>query len=202
VLSLAAVPSTWASDWEHMRDTLDETLRSHARRLAEIDARERGAPADRVQRAGNITRDRIARINASSNRRGRVSSLAAAAAIGSLEASALPEVSREQAIELESVTREWGAAGPERRKLRESLAALQKTVDQVNARLLGAIHAADATRTRIAESGVLEAVARIEAAAAEADDRLRARWQREYDARERERLHRERAAGERERSVP
>src|SRR5262249_58836345 len=107
--SLAAVPGTWAGDWEHMRDTLDETLRSHARRLAEIDARERGAPADSVQRAGNITRDRIARINATSNLRGRVSSLAEAAAIGSLEASALPEGSPEQAIEPERVSRGGGA---------------------------------------------------------------------------------------------
>src|SRR5262249_60597684 len=112
----------------------------HASRRAEVDARERAAPADRVNGAGSTPRDRIAGIDATSNRRGRVSGLAEAAAIGSLEASALPEVSREQAIELESVTREWGAAGPERRKLRESLAALQKTVDQVNARLLGAIH--------------------------------------------------------------
>jgi hypothetical protein len=200
-LSGAAVPGTWAGDWEQTRDSFDETLRSHARRLAEIDARERGDPADRVQRAEKITRDRIAGINASLNRRGRVRSLAEAAAIGSLEASALPKVSREQAIQLESVIREWGTAGPERRKLRESLAAFQKTVDQVNANLAGAIDAADATSTRIAESGVLEAVARIEAEAAEAGNRLRARWQREYDARERERLHRDRAAAERERGV-
>jgi hypothetical protein len=201
MLSVAAVPHTWAGDWEQMRDSFDERLKPHARRLAEIDAREPADPADRVQRAEKITRDRIAGINASSNRRGRVRSLAEAAEIGSLEASALPEVSREQAVQLESVIRAWGAAGTERRKLRESLAALQKNVDQAKSNLARAIDAADAASMQIAGSGVLEAVERIEAVAAEAGERLRARWQRDHAALERDRLQRERAAGERERGV-
>ena len=201
VLCLGAVPGAWAGDWENMRERLDDKLRPHSGRLAEIEAREHGDPPDREQRAAKITRDRIAQITASPNRGGPVRTPVDAAEMGPGEASALAGVSRRQGKQLDAVDRAWGAAGTERRKLREVLAVLQKDLERANADLAQATAVADATVAQVAESGVIEAVARIEAEAAEAGDRLRARWQREYDARERERLHREHAAGERERGV-
>jgi excinuclease UvrABC nuclease subunit len=194
--------AAWAGDWENARDSFDDRLRPHARRLAEIDAREQGDPADRVQRAEKITRDRIARLTALLGRNATaVKGLANAMAVGSGEASALADVSREQREALEGVLREWGAAGPERRKLRELLAAMRQHVGRAQASLAQAIAAAAAAEAEVAESGLGEALARTEAEAAEAGDRLRARWQREYEARERDRLQRERAAAERERGV-
>ena len=201
VLCLGAGPGAWAGDWENMRERLDDKLRPHAGRLAEIEAREHGDPPDREQRAEKITRDRIAQITASLNRGGPVRTPVDAAEMGPGEASALADVSRKQGEQLDGVARAWGAAGSERRKLREVLAGLQKDMERANVDLAQAIDVADANMARVAESGVIEAVARLEAEAAEAGDRLRARWQREYDARERERLHREQAAGERERGV-
>jgi hypothetical protein len=201
VLWLGAVPSAWAGDLESLRERLDDTLKPHAGRLAEIEAREHGDPPDRQQRAEKITRDRIAQSTASLNRGGPVRTPVDAAEMGPGEASALADASRKQGEQLDAVDRAWGAAGSERRKLREALAAVQKDLERANADLAQATAVADAAVAQVAESGVIGAVARIEAEAAEAGDRLRARWQREWDARERERLHREHAAGERERGV-
>jgi len=198
-LSLGAVSGAWAGDWENARDSFDDRLRPHARRLAEIDASERGDPPDRVRRAEKITRDRIAALL----KRGgtTMKSLADATAVGSGEASALARVSQEQAAQLEALLREWGATGPERRKVREALVAMRQSMGRAQAGLAEAIAAAAAAEAQVAESGLDEAVTRSEAEADAAADRLRARWQREYDARERDRLQRERAASERERGV-
>ena len=65
LLSLIAVPDGLAGEWENMRESYDNTLRAHAKRIAEIEARERGVPADPQQRADKITRDRITGIKAS-----------------------------------------------------------------------------------------------------------------------------------------
>lgn len=117
----------------------------------------------------------------------------------SSEAKALVDVYERQQELLVAATREWGADGAERRKLRESMATLQKNLEQVKLNLASAIEALEATAARVPESGVLEKLGRIEAAVSEVGERLRARWQREHLAREREREQREREAGERAR---
>src|SRR5262249_9411204 len=114
VLSLGAIPGAWAGDWENMRDSFDDRLRPHARRLTEIDAKEQGDPPDRVQRAEKITRERIARLTALLKRGGKImKGLGDAAAVGSGEASALATLSQEQAEQVDAVLREWGGAGSE-----------------------------------------------------------------------------------------
>jgi hypothetical protein len=196
LLSLIAVPDGLAGEWEDMRESYDNTLRAHARRIAEIEARERGGAADREKRADRITRERITAIKGALKGGGKARSLADAAERASGDARALIEVSREQGAYLDIVMSEWRTEGPERRKLREAIATVQKNLEQADANLARAIEAAETTTMRVPESGVLQKVARMEAEAKE-----RARWQREQAARERERQQREREAAERERGV-
>jgi hypothetical protein len=199
LLSLIAIPAARAGEWEDMRESYDKKLRPHAKRIAEIEARERGVPADEEKRADKITRDRINGIRASLKGGGKAKSLADSVENAPGEARALVDVSREQRELLDIVTHEWGAEGAERRKLREALAILEKHLERSNADLAQATEAAETMRLQ--QSGTLEKVARIEAETAEAGDRLRARWQREQAAREREREQREREAAERARGV-
>ena len=103
---------------------------------------------------------------------------------------------REQGEYLDIVMSEWEAEGAERRKLRESIAALRKSLERANADLATAIEVAETTTMRVPQSGVLEKVARIEAA-----EKERARWLRAQAALDRERQQRERGAAERERGV-
>ena len=180
LLSLIVVPDALAGEWERIRESYDNTLSAHAKRIEEIEAKERGVSADREERAAKITRDRITAIRVSLKGGGKEKSLAEAAGY------------------LEIVASEWGAQGAERKKLREAMATLQKNLERVNANLA---RAAEATTPPVEQSGVLEKAARIEAAASEARERLRARWQREQAAREREREQREREAAERGRGV-
>ena len=202
VLSLTAVPETVAAgEWENMRASYDSKLRAHAKRIAEIEARERGVPEDQEKRADKITRDRLTGIKASLKGGGKARSLADAAERASGDARALADVYREQGEYLDTVTSEWGAEGAARRKLRESLASLQKNLERANANLARAIEVAETTAMHVPQSGVPEKVARIEAEAKEAGDRLTARWQLERAAREREQLQREREAAERARGV-
>ena len=105
-------------------------------------------------------------------------------------------MSREQGEYLDLAISEWGTEGSERKKLRESLAILSKNLESSNASLGRAIEAAGTTTVRVPRSGVLEKVARIEAA-----EKERTRWLREQAALDRERQQRERAAAERERGV-
>ena len=94
------------------------------------------------------------------------------------------------------VRRQDKAEGAERRRLRESIAALRKSFERANADLATAIEVAETTTMRVPQSGVLEKVARIEAA-----EKERARWLRAQAALDRERQQRERGAAERERGV-
>jgi hypothetical protein len=196
LLSLIAVPDGLAGEWENMRESYDNKLRAHAKRIAEIEARERGVPADQQKRADKITRDRITGIKGSLKGGGKARSLANTAERASGDAKALIDVYREQGEYLDIVMSEWRTEGAERRKLRESIATLQKNLERANANLARAIEVAETTTMRVPQSGVLEKVARIEAEAKE-----RARWQHERAARERERQQREREAAERERGV-
>ena len=196
LLSLIAAPDGLAGEWENMRESYDNKLRTQAKRIADLEARERGIPADQEKRADKITRDRITGIKGSLKGGGKARSLAETAEKASGDARALIDVSREQREYLDIVMSEWGTEGAERKKLRESIATLQKNLESANANLARAIEDAETTTTRVPRSGVLEKVARIEAA-----EKERARWLREQAALERERQQRERGAAERERGV-
>ena len=196
LLSLSAVPDGLAGEWETLREDYDNKLKAHAKRIAEIEARERGVPVDPEKRADKITRDRITGITGSLTGGGKARSLADAAARVSGDARALIDVSRELGAYLDIVMSEWGAEGAERRKLRESIATFSKNLERANAHLARAIEVAETTTMRVPHSGVLEKVSRLEAA-----EKERATWQREQATRERERLQREREAAERERGV-
>jgi hypothetical protein len=196
LLSLITVPDGLAGEWESMRESYDNKLRTHAKRIAEVEARERGVSADQEKRADKITRDRITGIKGSLKGGGKARGLAEAAEKASGDARALIDVSREQGEYLDIVISEWGTEGAERKKLRESIATLQKTLESANANLARAIEVAETMTMRVPQSGVLEKFARIEAA-----EKERARWLREQAALERERQQRERGAAERERGV-
>lgn len=155
-----------------------------------------GEWADQKKRADKITRDRITRIKGSLKSDGKTRSLADTAERASGDARALIDVYREQGEYLDIIMSEWEAEGAERRMLRESIAALRKSLERANADLATAIEVAETMTMRVPQSGVLEKVARIEAA-----EKERARWLREQAALDRERQQRERGAAERERGV-
>ena len=194
LLSLIAAPDGLAGEWENMRESYDNKLRTHAKRIAEIEGKERGT--DQEKRADKITRDRITGIKSSLKGGGKARSLAETAEKASGDARSLIDVSREQGEYLDIVISEWGTEGTERKKLRESIATLQKSLESTNANLARAIEDAETTTTRVPRSGVPDKVGRIEAA-----EKERARWLREQAALDRERQQRERNAAERERGV-
>jgi hypothetical protein len=197
-----AVPAALAVELERMRESYDAKLRTHQKRITEIEAKGRGASADPGKRADEITRDRIADIRASlKGDGGAAKRLAELAEKASRDGKALVDVYKGQSEHLDVVTREWGADGAERKKLREAFTAMQKSLAPVNTNLGMAAEAAAAMKTGVEQSGVLEKVARIEAGASEARERLSARWERERIMREREREQREREAGERARGL-
>jgi hypothetical protein len=198
LLSLIAAPAALGDEWEKMRGKYENTLRAHEKRIAEIEAKERGGSADQEARAVKITRDRVTGIRAALKGGGKGRGLADTAERASSDARALVDLNREQSGYLAIVTREWGAAGAERKSLRDAMATLQQSFQDIEANLA---RAAEATTAPVQQSGVLEKVARTEVAASEARERLRARWQREQAAREREREQREREAAERARGV-
>jgi hypothetical protein len=196
LLSLIAIPDGLAGEWETLRESYDTALKAQARRIAEIEARERGAPADQEKRAEKITRARITDIEGSTKGGGKARSLAETARRASDDARALSDVSRERGEYLAVAMSEWRAEGTERRKLRESIATLQKNLDRASTSLARSIEIAETTTMQVPESGVPEEIARIEAEA-----KARAGWQLEQAARERERQQREREAAARERGV-
>jgi hypothetical protein len=196
-LALIAVSDAPAGEWEDIRESYGNTLRTYEKRIGEIEAKERGVP-DQEQRADKITRDRVTSIRASLKGGGKGKSLAEAAEKASGDARALADLSREQRGSLDVVTGEWGAQGAERKKLREAMATVQKNFERVTANLA---RAATATTASVQPLDVLEKAARIDAAVSEAGERLRARWQREQAARERESTQREREAAERARGT-
>jgi hypothetical protein len=191
LLSSVPVPGR-AGDWETLRETYDGAVKAQARRIGEIEARERGSPAEKREK---ITRDRIAGLEGFT-KGGRARSLIDAAQKVPGNPKALVDLSREQGEYLDAAAREWRAEGSERRAFRESLATVQKNLDGANARLGRAIEIAGTTGTWLPQSGVLEKLGQMEAEA-----KARASWQREQAARDRERQERERQAAERERGV-
>jgi hypothetical protein len=194
VLLLASGPAA-AGEWETLRDSYDGALKSYARRIAEIEARDRTI-ADPEKRADKIARDRIASLDASLKNGPRARPLAEAADRAAADPKALPEVSRLLGDYLDGAGAEWRADGAERRKLRESLAALQKSLERAGTSFDRATEVAVATKRRVPQSGVPAKIAHMESEA-----KARATWQREQATRDRERLQRERQAAERERGV-
>ena len=196
LLTLSAVSDAPAGEWEQIRESYDNALKTYEKRIGEIEAKERGIP-DPQQRADKITRDKITSVRISLKGGGKGKSLADAAEKASGDAKALPDLSREQGEYLDVVTNEWGAQGAERKKLRDAMAAVQKNLERANANMVKAAKAA--TSSSAQSSDVLEKATRIDAAVTEAGDRLRARWQLEQATREREAKQREREAAERAR---
>jgi hypothetical protein len=187
-------------EWENLRESHDRALRAHARRLAEIEARER-APADPATRADKLTRDRISGLRGSLKAGGKARDLADAAERAARGAGGLDELARAHAVQVEITAGEWGTDGSERRSLRESVARAQRGLERANNNLRSAIAVASAATHSVPESGVDEHVARIEATLQEAGDRLRARLLNQQAALERERVAREREAAERARRL-
>jgi hypothetical protein len=195
LLTLIAISMAVAGEWENLRESYDNALRANEKRIKEIEAKESGIP-DPQQRADKITSDKVGSARTSVKGSGKGRSLVQAADRASGDASALPDLYREQSEYLNVVTSEWGAEGAERKKLREALAISQKNLERANASLANAAKATEG----VAPSDVLEKAAQIEAMVNEAAERLRARWQLEQAAREREAKQREREAAERARS--
>jgi hypothetical protein len=195
LLTPIAVSDASASEWEKLRESYDNALKKHERRIGEIETKERGVP-DPQARADKITRDKVNSVRTSQKIGGRGKSLADAAERASGDARALAELAREQGEHLATV-REWGAEGVERKRAREAMETAQKNLERANANLTKAARATATLNT----SDALEKAARIEAAVTEAGDRLRARRQLEQAALEREIRQREREAAERARGV-
>jgi hypothetical protein len=196
LLTLVAAPAAGAGEWETLRDSYDGVLKTYARRVADIEARERGAPTDAEKRAEKITRDRIAGADASLKSGAKAKSLAEAGERAARDGSALPDMSRALGGYLDGAGSEWRADGAERRKMREALAALQKSLERATTSLDRTIEVAGATGRRVPQSGVAAKIQLMESEA-----KARASALREQAARDRERLQREREAAERERGV-
>jgi chromosome segregation ATPase len=196
LLALSAASEGLAGEWETLRESYDNALRTHEKRIGEIESKERGI-ADQERRAEKITRDRVSSVRVSLKGGGKGKSLADAAEKATDDPKALADLSREQGEHLDVVQNEWATEGPEQKKLREAMAAVQKNFERVNANLTKAAKATEGLKP----SDVLEKAAAIEAMVTEAGDRLKARWQLEQAARERETKQREREAAERARGT-
>jgi len=193
--SASSVPAEeWAAK---LRESYEGALKANEKRIADIEARERGV-SDPRERAEKITRDKISSTRVSLRGGGRGKSLADAADKASGDKRVPADLSSEQGAYLDVVANEWGAEGAERKKLREAMGTTQKNLERANASLSKAAQTAQALAQ---PSAALEKAVRIDAAVTEAGDRLRARWQLEQATREREAKQREREAAERARSV-
>src|SRR5262245_11497446 len=195
LLALGVVEDAPAGEWEQLHDSDEGALKTHEKRIGDIEAKERGV-ADPLQRADKITRDRIASVRTSPRSAGKGKSLADAADKVSADPKALADLSQEQGEYLDAVKGDWGPDGPERKKFRDAVATVQKNLERANANLSKAAKAPPAVDT----SEALDRSTRVDAALTEAGDRLRARWQLEQAARERDVKQREREAAERART--
>jgi hypothetical protein len=200
-LLLLGVPGASAGEWETLRESYDRALSTHGRRVAEIEARERGAVPDPGGRAEKLTRDRIAALRGAAKGTGKARDLADAAERASSDLGGVGELSAAHAVHVEIELKEWGGDGPARKRLRESTARLVRNLERASASLSGSVDVAVATADRIPESGAAEQIARLEAGVKDAGDRIRTKWLNQQAALERERVERQRAAAERERSL-
>jgi hypothetical protein len=214
LLSLASIPGAagWPlspeedarvrSEWEKVRQTYEREIRGSQKRIAEIDAQERGFSADPERRAEKITRDAVARIKASLKGGGQGREWARTADQAVSQAKTVAETYTAPRELLDIVRGEWGKEGGGQKKLQEAITALQKNIGLTDSYVAIATQAAGAMSARVRESGVLEKATQSVAAAKEAGERLRARWERERAALAREREQREREASQRARGRP
>ena len=195
MLPLVGISDAVSDELDALRSNYESTLKTNEKRIQEIEARESGM-ADPQPRAEKITQDKVTALRNSlkGDRPGKA--LADAADKAANDPRAMADLLRESSTYLDAALSDWGAEGPERKRLREAMATAQKNIESINANLT---KAAGTTGT-VPAVDVLEKAARIEAAVNEAADRLQARWQREQAAREREAQQRERQAAERARS--
>lgn len=150
------------------------------------------------EEAQRTTRDRVAAAKAALPGDSTGKQLADMAEKASADGGVLPELYRRQDEYVARATGEW-REGADRKTLQEASGLLQRNSERLEAAVTSAREAARAASTRIRQSGVLEKMARLEAAAKDAGTRLAGRWERERAMREREREQREREAGERAR---
>jgi hypothetical protein len=195
------------SETEKIRANQERAIREAEKRLAEIWAREAGI--DEARRAAKITADRILAAGAALTGAGLPAgvaskgetwgqTLARMAAVADRDPGTMAAVYRAQEEYVADAAADW-VDGPDRQKLQEAAALLQKNMEAIKSSLTGTTEAALAVPSRLPLAQLLEKATRIEAAAKEATARLSARWERERAAREREREQREREAGERAR---
>ena len=196
LLPLFVASGALCGEWETVRGNYENALKANEKRIQEIEAKERGIP-DQQQRAEKITRDKVAALRASLKAGGAGKSLAEAAEKAAGDPKAVADLARDQSKYLDTATADWGAEGPERKRMRDATAATPKSIERNNANLTRAAKSVASLQA----SDSLETAARIEAAVNEAGDRLRARWQLEQAARERETKQREREAAERSRGT-
>ncbi len=202
VLSLVVMSSASGDEWENLRERYDKAIKAHGARIAEIEGRQRPPASGAVVRADKLTRDRIAGARGSQRGDGKARQLADAAERAARGAGGgLEELSLAQAVHADLELREWGADGPARKELRESMARLQANLERSKASLASAVDIAVAAARTMPESGASEVLARVETGVQEAGDRIRARWLNQQAALERERMERERAAAERARGL-
>ena len=214
LLSLTSIPraagwppspeeeARFRSEWEKVRQTYEREIRGSQRRIAEIDAQERGFSADPERRAEKITQDVVVRIKAYLKGIGQGKEGARRTDQAVSQAKTVAETYTAQRELLDIVRGEWGKEGGGRKKLQEATTALQKSIELTDSYVAIATEAAGAMSTRVRQSGVLEKAAQSDAAAKEAGERLSARWERERAALAREREQREREASQRARGRP
>lgn len=185
----------------------ERALRDNEKRVAEIEAREVGI--DEGRRAEKITADRALAASAALSGAGAPAgvpskgetwgqTLARMADVAGRDTGTLQTLYRAQTEYVDDATADW-VDGPERKKLQEAGAQLQKNMEVSRATMIVTTETAETMTARLPQAQLLDKVARIETAAKEAGERLSARWERERAAREREREQRERDAAERAR---
>ena len=201
ILGLLVASGASGDEWDSLRDSYDRALRTHAKRIAEIEGKERATSQDAIARGDKVTRGRIAGIRAVPKGDTKARNLADAAERASRGSGGLEELSRAQAVGVDLELREWGPDGPERKQLRESMGRLQQNLERSKDSVASAADIAMATANAVPESGASENVAGIEDGVKEAGDRIRARWLNQQAALERERVERERNAAQRARDV-
>lgn len=204
----AAEEDAWVrTESQKLAASQERVLRDNEKRVTEIAAREGGV--DEGRRAGKITADRALAAGAALSGAGLPAgvaskgetwgqTLARMADVADRDAGTLQTLYRAQTEYVDDATADW-ADGPERKKLQEAGAQLQKSMEASRATMIVTTETAETMTARIPQSQLLDKVARIETAAKEAGERLSARWERERAAREREREQREREAAERAR---
>ena len=134
LLALGGGSEAPASEWDEIRESYNSALRTHEKRIGEIEAKERGMP-DREHRADKITRDR-GRVDPrvpEGGRKGQEPGRGGRESDPRSQGAGRPV--REQGEYLDVVTNEWGSEGAERKKLRDAMAAVQKNLERINANL-------------------------------------------------------------------